>query len=89
MLILQQLISGLMIGGIYVMVAVAFTLTIGMLNFLNFDTSVVHVGRHECLGIDHFGGPLGSSIAGGRHNRDARVAYCRTVHLPVYARPLR
>ena len=36
MLILQQLISGLMIGGIYVMVAVAFTLTIGMLNFLNF-----------------------------------------------------
>lgn len=36
MLIVQQLISGLMIGGIYVMVAVAFTLTIGMLNFLNF-----------------------------------------------------
>ncbi len=36
MLLVQQLISGLMIGGIYVMVAVAFTLTIGMLNFLNF-----------------------------------------------------
>jgi branched-chain amino acid transport system permease protein len=32
----QQLISGLMLGGIYVMVAVAFTLTIGVLNFLNF-----------------------------------------------------
>ena len=36
MLILQQLINGLMLGGLYVMVAVAFTLIIGMLNFLNF-----------------------------------------------------
>jgi branched-chain amino acid transport system permease protein len=35
-LILQQLINGLMLGGLYVMVAVAFTLIIGMLNFLNF-----------------------------------------------------
>ena len=36
MLLLQQIINGLMLGGVYVMVAVAFTLTIGMLNFLNF-----------------------------------------------------
>ena len=36
MLVLQQLINGLMLGGLYVMVAVAFTLIIGMLNFLNF-----------------------------------------------------
>lgn len=36
MLVLQQLINGLMLGGVYVMVAVAFTLIIGMLNFLNF-----------------------------------------------------
>ena len=36
MLILQQIINGLMLGSVYVMVAVAFTLTIGMLNFLNF-----------------------------------------------------
>lgn len=36
MLFLQQLINGLMLGGLYVMVAVAFTLIIGMLNFLNF-----------------------------------------------------
>ena len=35
-LLLQQLINGLMLGGVYVMVAVAFTLIIGMLNFLNF-----------------------------------------------------
>ncbi|MCY4244332.1 MAG: branched-chain amino acid ABC transporter permease, partial [Gammaproteobacteria bacterium] len=33
----QQLINGLMLGGIYVLVAVAFTLTIGILNFLNFS----------------------------------------------------
>jgi branched-chain amino acid transport system permease protein len=33
---LQQLINGLMLGGILAFVAVAFTLTIGMLNFLNF-----------------------------------------------------
>ncbi len=36
MLVLQQLVNGLMLGGVYVMVAVAFTLIIGMLNFLNF-----------------------------------------------------
>lgn len=36
MLIAQQLINGLMLGSVYVMVALAFTLTIGMLNFLNF-----------------------------------------------------
>ncbi len=32
----QQLVNGLMLGGILAFVAVAFTLTIGMLNFLNF-----------------------------------------------------
>ncbi|MBB43973.1 MAG: branched-chain amino acid ABC transporter permease [Rhodospirillaceae bacterium] len=36
MLFIQQLVNGLMLGGVYVMVAVAFTLIIGMLNFLNF-----------------------------------------------------
>ena len=35
-LIVRQLVSGLMLGAIYMMVAVAFTLTIGVLNFLNF-----------------------------------------------------
>lgn len=35
-ILLQQIVNGLMLGGIYVMVAVAFTLIIGMLNFLNF-----------------------------------------------------
>ena len=34
--IAQQVVSGLMLGAIYLTVAVAFTLTIGVLNFLNF-----------------------------------------------------
>lgn len=38
---LQQIVNGLMLGGVYVMVAVAFTLTIGMLNFLNFTIPAI------------------------------------------------
>ena len=34
--IAQQIASGLMLGAVYLTVAVAFTLTIGVLNFLNF-----------------------------------------------------
>jgi branched-chain amino acid transport system permease protein len=34
--IARQIVSGLMLGSIYMTVAVAFTLTIGVLNFLNF-----------------------------------------------------
>ena len=33
----QQIINGLMLGSVYAMVAVAFTLSIGVLNFLNFS----------------------------------------------------
>lgn len=36
MLILQQIVNGVLLGSVYVTVAVAFTLTIGVLNFLNF-----------------------------------------------------
>lgn len=36
MLLIQQLLNGVMLGSVYVTVAVAFTLTIGVLNFLNF-----------------------------------------------------
>jgi branched-chain amino acid transport system permease protein len=35
--IAQQLLNGLLLGGIYGLVALAFTLTIGILNFLNFS----------------------------------------------------
>ncbi len=36
MLLAQQLVNSVMLGSVYVTVAVAFTLTIGILNFLNF-----------------------------------------------------
>lgn len=36
MLLIQQFVNGIMLGSVYVTVAVAFTLTIGILNFLNF-----------------------------------------------------
>ena len=52
MLIIQQLVNGLMLGGVYVMVAVAFTLIIGMLNFLNFTIPALYVFRRHDVG-DH------------------------------------
>jgi branched-chain amino acid transport system permease protein len=36
-MIAQQLVNGIMLGSIYVLVAVSFTLAIGVLNFLNFS----------------------------------------------------
>jgi branched-chain amino acid transport system permease protein len=36
MLLLQQFVNGLALSGVYTLVAVSFTLTIGVLNFLNF-----------------------------------------------------
>jgi branched-subunit amino acid ABC-type transport system permease component len=36
-MIAQQIVNGLMLGSIYVLVAVAFTMAIGVLNFLNFS----------------------------------------------------
>lgn len=36
MLLVQQAVNGVLLGSVYVTVAVAFTLTIGVLNFLNF-----------------------------------------------------
>ena len=37
----QQLVNGLMLGSIYVLVGVAFTMTIGVLNFLNFSIPAI------------------------------------------------
>lgn len=36
-MLIQQIVNGLMLGSIYVLIAVAFTLAIGILNFLNFS----------------------------------------------------
>jgi branched-chain amino acid transport system permease protein len=60
MLIVQQVVSGLMLGGIYVMVAVAFTLTIGMLNFLNFTIPPIFMlAGMVAWGLSRHGVPLG------------------------------
>jgi branched-chain amino acid transport system permease protein len=37
----QQVVNGLMLGSIYVLVGVAFTMTIGVLNFLNFSIPAI------------------------------------------------
>ncbi len=37
MILVQQVVNGLMLGGLYALVAVSFTFVIGLLNFLNFS----------------------------------------------------
>ncbi len=65
MLITQQLLSGLMLGGVYVMVAVAFTLTIGMLNFLNFTIPPIFmIAGMVGWGLTYYGLPFGLSDGG-------------------------
>ncbi len=65
MLITQQVISGLMLGGVYVMVAVAFTLTIGMLNFLNFTIPPIFmIAGMTGWGFAYYGMPFGLSDGG-------------------------
>jgi len=74
LLVTQQVISGLMLGGIYVMVAVAFTLTIGMLNFLNFTIPPIFmIAGMTGWGLTYYGLPFGLSD-GGIHWAVALVA---------------
>ena len=59
LLLVQQIISGLMLGGVYVMVAVAFTLTIGMLNFLNFTIPPIFmIAGMVGWGLSYYGLPF-------------------------------
>lgn len=61
----QQVISGLMLGGIYVAVAVAFTLTLGVLNFLNFTIPTLFmITGMVGWGLARHGLPLGLSTGG-------------------------
>jgi branched-chain amino acid transport system permease protein len=58
----QQMVSGLMLGGIYVAVAVAFTLTIGVLNFLNFTIPTLFMlTGMVAWGLSRWGLPFGLS----------------------------
>ena len=54
-----------MLGGVYVMVAVAFTLTIGMLNFLNFTIPPIFmIAGMVGWGLTYYGLPFGLSDGG-------------------------
>ncbi len=65
MLLLQQIVNGLMVGSVYVMVAVAFTLTIGMLNFLNFTIPPIFmIAGMVGWGLAYYGLPYGLSDGG-------------------------
>ena len=67
--IAQQLINGVMLGAVYMTVAVAFTLTIGILNFLNFTIpglfmlSAMVAWGVLARGVFHFAGPLAWVLA--------------------------
>jgi len=77
MLLLQQIVNGLMLGGVYVMVAAEFTLTIGMLKLLNFTIRALFMIAAMFLwsplsgGCGHgcdalVGQLLGGGLGGGR-----------------------
>jgi branched-chain amino acid transport system permease protein len=76
----QQVVSGLMLGGIYVAVAVAFTLTIGVLNFLNFTipTMFMLTGM-VAWGLARWGLPFG--VSAGLHWAPALLAGIATAIL--------
>ena len=60
MLLLQQVVNGVLLGSVYVTVAVAFTLTIGVLNFLNFTIPTLFmVAAMIAWAGARFGLPLG------------------------------
>ena len=62
MVFVQQLINGLMLGGIYISVAVAFTLTIGILNFLNFTIPALYMlAGMVGWSVSYYGLPFGLS----------------------------
>lgn len=61
-LIVQQLINGVMLGAIYVTVALAFNLTVGILNFLNFTIPSVFMLAAVIAGaVEERGLPFGLS----------------------------
>ena len=60
--VLQQIINGLMLGSIYISVAVAFTLAIGILNFLNFTIPALYMlAGMVGWSLSHYGIPFGIS----------------------------
>jgi branched-chain amino acid transport system permease protein len=61
----QQIINGLMLGSVYAMVAVALTLSIGVLNFLNFSIpGLFMIAGMSTWGLIHAGLPWPLAILG-------------------------
>jgi branched-chain amino acid transport system permease protein len=61
----QQIINGLMLGSVYAMVAVALTLSIGVLNFLNFSIpGLFMIGGMATWALIHAGAPWPLAILG-------------------------
>ena len=64
-MLIQQIINGLMLGAIYMLVAVAFTLAIGVLNFLNFSIpGLFMIGGMLSFGLMKMGVPWVLAFAG-------------------------
>jgi branched-chain amino acid transport system permease protein len=62
LLLIQQAVNGVMVGAVYVTMAVAFTLTIGVLNFLNFTIPALFmVTGMVAWSLLHNGLPFGLS----------------------------
>lgn len=65
MVILQQVINGLAVSGVYALVAVGFTLSIGVLNFLNFTIQAMFmIAGMVMWALLKSGEPLAAAVAG-------------------------
>jgi branched-chain amino acid transport system permease protein len=61
----QQIVNGVMLGSVYAMVAVALTLSIGVLNFLNFSIpGLFMIGAMATWALLHAGAPLFAAVVG-------------------------
>ena len=95
MVFTQQLVNGLMLGSIYISVAMTFTLTIGILNFLNFTIPALYMlagmvgwsgGRtHPWLQVRHQVVQRGANEECGREGWPS-VDLCGCLHMAVLHR---
>ena len=65
----QQFVNAIMLGSVYAMVAVALTLSIGVLNFLNFSIpGLFMMGGMMVWALAHEGVPLSTGESEGWHS---------------------
>ena len=82
----QQMVNGLMLGGILAFVAVAFTLTIGMLNFLNFTIPALFMLAGMVTWALSAAGPhfLGLGARGSQRRHEQRLGLGGHPAAPVF-----